>query len=222
MNKDMLHSDARMFAIKVLNHMRDRLVTYQHETGNLYNLEATPGEGTSYRLAKIDKEKYATIRTSGADNPYYTNSTQLPVNSTDDIFEALDMQDELQVLYTGGTVLHGFLGESIDDAQACKELVRSIASNYHLPYFTVTPTFSICSEHGYLKGEQFKCPKCERDTEVYSRIVGYYRPIQNWNHGKKAEYKDRVEYGLASSMKNVIDLEAIEATKEEAEQPILT
>lgn len=222
MGKNLLHTEARKFAVKVLKHMRDRLVTYQHETGNLYNLEATPGEGTSYRLAKIDKEKYATIRTAGTDHVYYTNSTQLPVNSTDDVFEALDMQDELQVLYTGGTVLHGFLGESIDDVEVCKTLVKAIASNYHLPYFTLTPTFSVCSEHGYIKGEQFKCPKCERDTEVYSRIVGYYRPIQNWNHGKKSEYKDRVEYGLGCSMKNSVDIEMIESTEQEAELPILT
>ena len=202
MQKSMLDSDAREFAGEVLVHMRERLVKYQHETDNLYNLEATPGEGTSYRLAKIDKAKFSNITTSGEDQPYYTNSTQLPVNATDDIFDALDMQDPIQRLYTGGTVFHGFLNEAIEDPNLCRELVKTIAYSYHLPYFTITPTFSICTDHGYLKGEQFKCPQCEKDTEVYSRVVGYYRPVQNWNHGKKAEYHDRVEYGVSTS-KNV-------------------
>jgi ribonucleoside-triphosphate reductase len=205
LDKNLMTVEAREFAKEVLTHMRERLVRYQKETGNLYNLEATPGEGTSYRLAKCDIDKYVGIKTSNdSGQPYYTNSTQLPVNATNDIFEALDLQDDLQVLYTGGTVLHGFLGESIDDPEVCKKLVKTIAYNYHLPYFTITPTFSICSKHGYLKGEQFICPQCEQKTEVYSRIVGYYRPVQNWNNGKKIEYKDRVEYGMSN--KHVDDL----------------
>ncbi|MBN1981218.1 MAG: ribonucleoside triphosphate reductase [Chitinivibrionales bacterium] len=191
MNKDMTHPQAREFAKKVLLHMRKRLVTFQEQTGFLYNLEATPGEGTSYRLAKIDKKKFPRMIIAGGDNPYYTNSTQLPVGYTEDIFEALDLQSELQTLYTGGTVFHAFLAEAITDNQTCKELVRTIAANYRIPYFTVTPTYSICKIHGYLAGEQQHCPFCGQETEVYTRIVGYYRPVKNWNHGKKAEYKER-------------------------------
>lgn len=194
MNKDLLQPEAREFAQEVLLHMRERLKAYQEETGHLYNLEATPGEGTSYRLAKSDKKKFPRMVIPGGDNPYYTNSTQLPVNATDDLFEALNLQSELQGLYTGGTVFHGFIGESIDNPEVCKKLVQKIASNYKIPYFTITPTFSVCKTHGYLKGEQFTCPTCKEDTEVYSRIVGYYRPVQNWNQGKKAEFFNRVEY----------------------------
>lgn len=194
MHKNMLDEESRIFAKEVLLHMRERLVQYQHETDNLYNLEATPGEGTSYRLAKSDKKKYPEMKLSGSnEHPYYTNSTQLPVESTSDIFEALDMQNDLQIQYTGGTVLHGFIGESID-ADICKSLVKKIAYNYQIPYFTITPTFSICQDHGYLNGEQYICPKCQKETEVYSRIVGYYRPLQNWNHGKKVEFSRRKEY----------------------------
>ncbi len=184
------------FASEVLDFMRNRLVTSQEKTGNLYNLEATPAEGTSYRLAKIDKEKYPTIIQAGEEEPYYTNSSHLPVNFTSDIFTALDLQDELQIKYTGGTVFHGFLGESITDVTTCKKLVQKIASGYRLPYFTISPTFSICGEHGRLQGEVFNCPDCGADTEVYSRIVGYYRPVQNWNIGKKSEFKDRKAYQI--------------------------
>lgn len=194
MNKDLTISDARVFAEEVLEHMRKKLIEYQEETGHLYNLEATPGEGTSYRLAKIDKKKYPEMRLPGKDEPYFTNSTQLPVNSTDDIFEALDMQNSIQKKYTGGTVFHGFLGEAILDAETCKSLVKSIAENYEIPYFTLSPTFSVCQLHGYLEGEQFACPSCGEETEVYTRIVGYYRPVKNWNHGKKSEFSDRVTY----------------------------
>lgn len=196
MQKDLTSKEARNFAKEILIFMRNKLIEYQTKTGHLFNLEATPGEGTSYRLAKIDKKTYPNIITMGNDNPYYTNSTQLPVNATDNIFEALDMQNDLQKLYTGGTVFHAFIGESIDDPQICKKLVYSIAKNYEIPYFTITPTYSICEEHGYLKGEKYKCPICNKETELYSRIVGYYRPIQNWNAGKKSEFKDRTEYKI--------------------------
>jgi len=187
----------RKFALEVLDFMREKLIRYQKETGNLYNLEATPAEGTSYRQAKIDKEKYHDIITAGTKEiPFYTNSTQLPVNFTDDIFEALKVQDELQCRYNGGTVLHLFLGEKISDFQMAKNLVKKIFENFHLPYITITPTFSICPNHGYLTGEHFECPKCiiKQPCEVYSRIVGYLRPVQQWHIGKKEEFKWRKEY----------------------------
>jgi ribonucleoside-triphosphate reductase len=162
----------------------------------LYNLEATPAESTTYRLAKHDREKYPDIITAGhkGDKPYYTNSSHLPVDYTTDIFDALDIQDELQTLYTSGTVFHAFLGEKLPDWKAAANLVRTIAENYKLPYYTMSPTYSICSEHGYLSGEQKVCPKCGKATEVYSRITGYYRPVQNWNDGKLQEYANRTEY----------------------------
>ncbi len=187
----------RKFALEVLDFMRERLVKYQKETGNLYNLEATPGEATAYRQAKIDKERYPDIITAGTKEvPYYTNSTHLPVNFTDDIFEALKLQDELQCRYTGGTVLHLFLGEKISDLQVVKNLVKKVFEKFRLPYITITPTFSICPSHGYLEGEHFECPKCtiKQPCEVYSRIVGYLRPVQQWNLGKKEEFKWRREY----------------------------
>ncbi len=196
MDKDLSHPEAREFAKEVLAHMREKLVTYQEETEHLYNLEATPGEGTSYRLAKSDRRKFTRMRIPGGANPYYTNSTQLPVNTTDDIFEALDMQRELQAMYTGGTVFHGFIGEAIDDGRVCMNLVRKIAENYRMPYFTISPTFSVCALHGYIKGAQFSCPNCGEETEVYSRIVGYYRPVQNWNLGKKSEFNERRMFSL--------------------------
>jgi ribonucleoside-triphosphate reductase len=192
--KSMCTPEGREFAGEVLLHMREKLITFQKETGHLYNLEATPGEGTSYRLAKIDAKKFPRMAMPGGENPYYTNSTQLPVDATDDIFEALDMQEPLQTKYTGGTVFHAFVGESIDDVEACKKLAQAIAGNYRVPYFTITPTFSVCALHGYLKGAQFSCPSCGEETEVYSRIVGYYRPVKNWNHGKKSEFKERRAY----------------------------
>ena len=185
------------FAKKVLDFMRDRLIQYQEETSNNYNLEATPAEGTSYRLAKIDKEKYPDIICAnepqwkeGAE-PFYTNSTQLPVNYTDDVFEALDLQDELQTKYTGGTVMHLFVGERISDSSVVKALVKRICEQYKLPYFTITPTFSICPNHGYLSGEHHQCPECGAEAEVYSRVVGYLRPVKQWNNGKKEEFKMR-------------------------------
>ena len=189
----------RRFAFELLDFMRERLIKYQKETGNLYNLEATPAEGTSYRQAKADKEKYPDIITAGTkEKPYYTNSSQLPVNYTDDIFEALKLQDELQCKYTGGTVLHLFLGERISDPQAVKNLVKKVFENFHLPYLTITPTFSICPVHGYISGEHFYCPQCtvKQPCEVYSRVVGYLRPVQQWNVGKKKEFEQRKEFKM--------------------------
>lgn len=196
LDKDIASRDGQKFAAEVLEFMRDRLVKYQEETGNLYNLEATPAEGTSYRLAKKDKEKYPDIITAGEREPYYTNSTQLPVGFTHDLFEALDLQDGLQTKYTGGTVLHAFLGERISNPETIKVLLKKIFTKYSLPYLTFTPTFSICPNHGYIAGEHFTCPKCliAQPCEVYSRIVGYIRPIQQWHVGKQEEFKDRVEF----------------------------
>jgi ribonucleoside-triphosphate reductase (formate) len=212
MGKDLTAPEARDFAIEVLTHMRQKLVEFQEKTGYLYNLEATPAEGTSYRMAKIDRKKFSRMTIPGGENPYYTNSTQLPVKATDDMFEALDMQDPIQRLYTGGTVFHAYIGESIDDVETCKKLVRKIAENYSLPYFTISPIFSVCQRHGYLRGEQFACPSCGEEAEVYSRIVGYYRPVQNWNLGKKSEYHDRKIYQLNGSPKKAV--EAIVCEKE--------
>lgn len=201
LRKDLTHKETQDFAVDVLNHMRDRLVKYQEEYGDLYNLEATPAESTSYRLAKHDKEKYPDIITASENGktPYYTNSSHLPVGYTDDIFTALDVQDRLQTLYTSGTVFHAFLGEKLPDWKAAANLVRKIAENYKLPYYTLSPTYSVCKEHGYIAGEHFICPKCGQKAEVYSRITGYYRPVQNWNDGKLEEYKERKTYNIASS-----------------------
>jgi len=189
----------RKFTLEVLDFMRDRLVKYQQETGNFYNLEATPAESTAFRLALKDKERYPDIITAGTkEAPYYTNSTQLPVNYTDDIFEALKLQDEIQCKYTGGTVLHLFLGEQLDDIEMAKKLIKKVFENFHLPYVSITPTFSICPVHGYLPGKHFKCPKCtiEQPCEVYSRIVGYLRPVRQWNKGKQQEFKERKEFKI--------------------------
>ncbi|MBE5965767.1 MAG: ribonucleoside triphosphate reductase [Lachnospiraceae bacterium] len=201
LGKDMTDPSTQQFAIKTLNHMRERLSDYQEEYGDLYNLEATPAESTSYRLAKHDRKLYPEIKTAGkeGDTPYYTNSSHLPVGCTADIFEALDVQDELQTLYTSGTVFHAFLGEKLPDWQAAAKLVRAIAENYKLPYYTLSPTYSVCKKHGYLEGEQFTCPHCGEKAEVYSRITGYYRPVQNWNDGKTQEYKNRKLYDIANS-----------------------
>ncbi|MFA7455578.1 MAG: anaerobic ribonucleoside-triphosphate reductase, partial [Desulfobulbaceae bacterium] len=186
--------EGKAYAEKTMHFMRDRIREYQDETGSLFNLEATPGEGTTYRLASKDRKDFPDIITSGKDEPYYTNSTQLPVDATEDIFEALKHQDTLQSLYTGGTVLHGFLGERIEDWRTVAGLARKIAHGFHLPYFSFTPTFSICPQHGYLTGEHFQCPTCGSDAEVWSRVVGFYRPVQQWNKGKKEEYRDRREF----------------------------
>lgn len=195
---DMTHKECQKFTKDVLNHMRERLSDYQELYGDLYNLEATPAESTAYRFAKHDKERYPDIITAGksGDTPYYTNSSHLPVDYTTDIFDALDVQDELQTLYTSGTVFHAFLGEKLPDWKAAATLVRTIAANYQLPYYTLSPTYSICREHGYISGENYTCPICGKRTEVYSRITGYYRPVQNWNEGKIQEFKNRTEYNL--------------------------
>ena len=199
---DMTDKRTQEFTKEVLNHMRNRLSDYQEQYGDLYNLEATPAESTTYRLAKHDKKKFPMIKTAGheGDTPYYTNSSHLPVDYTTDIFDALDIQDELQTLYTSGTVFHAFLGEKLPDWKAAAALVRKIATNYKLPYYTLSPTYSICKEHGYLAGEVKVCPHCGQKTEVYSRITGYYRPVQNWNDGKLQEYKNRTEYDIENSV----------------------
>lgn len=200
LKKDMTSKETQDFTVEVLNHMRERLSDYQEEYGDLYNLEATPAESTSFRLAKHDKKYYPDIITANENGTaYYTNSSHLPVGFTEDIFSALDIQDELQTLYTSGTVFHAFLGEKLPDWQAAANLVRKIAENYKLPYYTMSPTYSVCKNHGYLAGEQFICPECGEKTEVYSRITGYYRPVQNWNDGKAQEYKDRKVYNLSNS-----------------------
>lgn len=217
--QDLTHKEAQEFTKEVLNHMREKLSDYQELYGDLYNLEATPAESTAYRLAKHDKEKYPDIITASEEGrtPYYTNSSHLPVSFTDDIFTALDIQDELQTLYTSGTVFHAFLGEKLPTWKSCMNLVRKIAENYHLPYYTMSPTYSVCKEHGYLVGEQYVCPKCGSRTEVYSRITGYYRPIQNWNDGKSEEFLNRKTYNIKTSkLTHGIKDEACEEEKPQA------
>ncbi len=200
LHKDLTDPEAQEFTKAVLNHMRERLSDYQEKYGDLYNLEATPAESTSYRLAKHDRARYPEIITANMNGtPYYTNSSHLPVGYTEDIFSALDIQDDLQTLYTSGTVFHAFLGEKLPDWRAAADLVRKIAENYKLPYYTMSPTYSVCHDHGYITGEHFTCPECGKDTEVWSRITGYYRPVQNWNDGKVQEFKDRKEYNIGHS-----------------------
>ncbi|MBO5421706.1 MAG: ribonucleoside triphosphate reductase [Clostridia bacterium] len=199
---DMTTEKTQQFAKDVLNHMRERLSDYQVQYGDLYNLEATPAESTAFRLAKHDLKYYPDIITAGCEKnqtPYYTNSSHLPVGYTEDIFTALDMQDELHTLYTSGTVFHAFLGEKLPDWQSCASLVRKIAENYRLPYYSISPTYSVCKNHGYIAGEAFTCPECGEEAEVYSRITGYYRPVKNWNDGKTQEYKDRKVYDISRS-----------------------
>ena len=199
--KDMTHEETQKFSRKVLNHMRERLSLYQEKYGDLYNLEATPAESTTYRFAKHDVAQFPDIITASekGGTPYYTNSSHLPVDFTEDVFAALDIQDNLQTLYTSGTVFHAFLGEKLPNWQAAARLVRKIAENYKLPYYTMSPTYSVCKDHGYLAGEQYACPICGRKTEVYSRITGYYRPVQNWNDGKSQEFKERKVYNVEDS-----------------------
>ncbi len=194
LGRDITTSEGQKFSCDILDFMRDVISGFQDETGHVYNLEATPAEGTSYSLARLDKEKYRDIITAGDEIPYYTNSSQLPVGFTDDIFETLDLQDELQCKYTGGTVLHLYLGERIKDVEIAKQLIKKAFENYSLPYLSLTPTFSVCNDHGYINGEQYKCPQCGNDTEVWSRVVGYLRPVQNFNKGKREEYSDRRKY----------------------------
>lgn len=202
---DLTNDKTQQFSKDVLNHMRERLSDYQEQYGDLYNLEASPAESTTYRLAKHDLKRFPDIKTANCDEdaaPYYTNSSHLPVGYTEDIFSALDVQDEMQTLYTSGTVFHAFLGEKMPDWRAAAALVRKIAENYKLPYYTLSPTYSICREHGYLTGEVYSCPDCGATTEVYSRITGYYRPVQNWNDGKTQEFQDRKLYDIANSHLN--------------------
>lgn len=206
LGKDIGTEDGKQFALDTMDYMRARIVEYQQETGNNYNLEATPAEGTSYRLAKLDKKNLIDIKCANEEEyysvhaePYYSNSTQLPVNYTDDIFELLDHQDDLQTKYTGGTVVHIFAGERISDISTMKNLVKKVCENYHLPYFTFSPTFSICPNHGYVKGEHQTCPDCGEECEIYSRIVGYIRPVNQWNKGKKAEFKNRKTFNICEA-----------------------
>ena len=215
LNKDLTHEESQDFTEEVLNHMRERLVIYQEKYGDLYNLEATPAESTSYRLAKHDKKSFPDIITANDNSgvPYYTNSSHLPVGYTEDVFKALDIEDRFQTLYTSGTVFHTFLGEKLPDWKSAANLVRKISENYKLPYYTMSPTYSICPDHGYITGEVYSCPKCGKKTEVWSRITGYYRPISNWNDGKVQEFKDRKEYIPASSV-----LKAKEVAEEKKEE----
>ncbi|MBR3276185.1 MAG: ribonucleoside triphosphate reductase [Eubacterium sp.] len=221
---DLTSPKVQQFAKEVLNHMRERLSDYQEQYGDLYNLEATPAESTTYRFAKHDKEEFPDIITANMNGtPYYTNSSHLPVGYTEDIFSAMDIQDELQTLYTSGTVFHAFLGEKLPSWKAAANLVRKIAENYRLPYYTMSPTYSICKNHGYLIGEQYKCPLCGENTEVYSRITGYYRPVQNWNDGKVQEYKDRKLYDIENSrLKHVGPIEISAEVQTENSGPVVT
>jgi ribonucleoside-triphosphate reductase len=194
LGEDIASPEGRSLAIETLEFMKTKLSDFQEETSHIYNLEAVPAEGTSYRLARIDKRKYPDIITAGKGVPYYTNSTLLPVNRTEDVIEALEHQEELQTLYTGGTVFHIFLGERMSSGEAAKRLLKKIAYNSRIPYITITPTYSICPDHGYLIGEHSKCPTCGKVCDVYSRVVGYFRPVRNWNEGKQEEFKQRLEY----------------------------
>jgi ribonucleoside-triphosphate reductase len=202
LGQDIASEEGNAFAVDIMEFMNKVIRIYQEETGTLWNLEASPAEGTSYRFARLDKKLYPSIIAQGKNEPYYTNSTQLPVGCTDDIFEAIEKQEKLQTLYTGGTVLHGFLGEKIDDIETCKLFIRKIMENTAIPYITVTPTFSICADHGYLDGEQFNCPICGNEAEVWTRVVGFHRPVQSWNKGKKEEYNDRKEFSVSASFAN--------------------
>jgi ribonucleoside-triphosphate reductase len=198
MGKTIADKEGEKFALEIMNFILDRLKDIQEKTGHLYNFEASPAEGASYRLAKIDKKVFKDIITAGNDEPYYTNSSLLPVDYTDDLSFALEHQNKFQPLYTGGTVFHIFLGEAISNPESVKLLIKQVTANYKIPYFSITPTFSICPDHGYINGEHFKCPMCGKETEVYSRVVGYFRPVKNWNKGKKNEFKARVTYNKKS------------------------
>ena len=224
LKKDMTDPETQKFTKEVLEHMRNRLSDYQEQyPGELFNLEATPAESTAYRLAKHDRSRYPDIKTAGkeGDTPYYTNSSHLPVDYTADIFDALDIQDDLQTLYTSGTVFHAFLGEKLPDWKAAASLVRKIAENYRLPYYTISPTYSVCQEHGYISGEHFTCPKCGKKAEVYSRITGYYRPVQNWNDGKTQEYKNRTLYDITHSQLKKVHTSMMTMKGDEVEiQPV--
>jgi ribonucleoside-triphosphate reductase len=206
MDSDITTPEGHAFAERVLLYMRDRLSDYQEETGNIYNLEASPAEGTSYRLARMDKERYGSIKAANEEllrpgvEPFYTNSSQMPVDTSLDLFDVLDHQNTLQPLYTGGTVFHTFLGERVHSWKAAASLVRKMAENTNIPYFTLTPTFSVCPTHGYITGEHHECPTCASECEVYSRVVGYMRPVKQWNDGKQAEFSIRKTFDMASPL----------------------
>ena len=201
LGQDITTEEGNAFAVEIMEFMNRVIQIFQEETGSLWNLEASPAEGTAYRFARLDKKMYPKIIAQGTDEPYYTNSTQLPVGHTEDIFEAIALQENLQTLYTGGTVLHGFIGEEIDNVETCKMLIKNVMKNSKIPYVTITPTFSICVDHGYIKGEQFSCPTCGKETEVWTRVVGFHRPVQSWNRGKREEFKDRKEFSCEVSLK---------------------
>lgn len=200
---DITTEEGNEFAVEIMEFMNRVIQIFQEETGSLWNLEASPAEGAAYRFARMDKKMYPRIFTQGENEPYYTNSTQLPVNYTKDVFEAIELQEKLQSLYTGGTVLHGFIGEEIKDIETCKMLIKKVMERSSIPYFTVSPTFSVCSDHGYLTGEYFECPQCGREAEVWTRVVGFHRPVQSWNKGKQEEYKDRQEFDADSSLEHL-------------------
>jgi len=204
LGKDITTPEGNQFAVEIMEFMNKVIQIFQEETGSLWNLEASPAEGAAYRFARLDKKMYGKIFTQGDEEPYYTNSTQLPVGHTKDFFEALELQENLQSLYTGGTVMHGFLGEEVGDIETCKALIKTAMEKSSVPYITITPTFSICPEHGYIKGEHFLCPTCERESEVWTRVVGFHRPVQSWNKGKKEEYKDRETFSDEISMNNLM------------------
>lgn len=212
MGKDITTEEGNEFAVEIMEFMNRVIQIFQEETGSLWNLEASPAEGTAYRFARIDKKMFPKIFAQGEDEPYYTNSTQLPVGHTKDIFEAIELQEGLQTLYTGGTVLHGFIGEEIDNIETCKQLLKKVMENSSIPYITITPTFSICSDHGYLSGEHFECPHCGKEAEVWTRVVGFHRPVQAWNKGKQEEYKDRQEFSAEESLISVEKMEKLEAS----------
>ncbi|AKL94273.1 anaerobic ribonucleoside-triphosphate reductase NrdD [Clostridium aceticum] len=201
LGQDITTEEGNEFAVEIMEFMNRVIQIFQEETGSLWNLEASPAEGATYRFARLDKKVYPKIYTQGKEEPYYTNSTQLPVGYTKDIFEALELQEKLQTLYTGGTVFHGFIGEAIEDVETCKTLIKKVMENSSIPYITITPTFSICADHGYLTGEQEVCPECDRETEIWTRVVGFHRPVQAWNKGKQEEYKERQEYSCEASLK---------------------
>ncbi|WP_129595873.1 ribonucleoside triphosphate reductase [Anaerophilus nitritogenes] len=199
---DITTEEGNEFAVEIMEFMNRVIQIFQEETGSLWNLEASPAEGASYRFARIDKKMYPNIFTQGENEPYYTNSTQLPVNYTNDVFEAIELQEKLQSLYTGGTVFHGFIGEEIDSIETCKLLLKKVMENSSIPYVTITPTFSICADHGYISGEHFNCPHCGKESEVWTRVVGFHRPVQSWNKGKQEEFKDRTEFSHTQSLKH--------------------
>ena len=206
---DIATEEGNEFAVEVMEFMNRVIQIFQEETGSLWNLEAAPAEGAAYRFARLDKKMYPNIFTQGKDEPYYTNSTQLPVNYTKDIFEAVELQEKLQTLYTGGTVLHGFIGEEVESIESCKLLIKRLMENSSIPYITITPTFSICDEHGYLSGEHFECPHCGREAEVWSRVVGFHRPVQSWNKGKQEEFKDREEFDYQQSLETKEEVDCV-------------